>query len=280
MAEAIPTYRSLLFYWNKAWWWLYSTDFCSSFSLILFAAICHRDSGQSLYERERMSIDLRTGLIEGQEDYIKVLVEPKRSPTYGSCDGQAVLKISFTGPYRLARFFLDYSETPRNWTLDISDSPGGDGMGGDGDITSNMAELQIRDKQMRIYSNGLSGYASETLNGGLLLKIVDGIVDTGSKLKMEISDQKVKWNNRKSRKGLIESKYLFTLNGQIPEWGEMDNEIYVGLNRVPASTSRTGSGLCRATIIMLSERDPELPNEAGKCTLRRPQHISCHHFER
>lgn len=227
-------------------------------------ALCHGDHGQSLYEQERIFLDLRTGIVEqGQGDFIKLLVYPKASPNFG-CDGQAVLKISFAGPYRMARFFLDYYEPPRNWTLDISDSPGGDGMGGDGDLTSNMAELQIRDKQMRVYSNGLSGYTSETLNGGLLLKIVDDVVEAGTKLKLEIADEKVRWNNRENSKGAMESRYLFMLNGQTPEYGEMDHDIYVGLNRVPSSTSRTGSGLCRATIIMLSERDPEPTTESGK----------------
>eukprot|EP00057_Strongylocentrotus_purpuratus_P009497 XP_011663971.1 PREDICTED: signal peptide, CUB and EGF-like domain-containing protein 1 isoform X8 [Strongylocentrotus purpuratus] len=236
-------------------------------TMCIILALCHGDHGQSLYEQERIFLDLRTGIVEqGQGEFIKLLVYPKASPNFG-CDGQAVLKISFAGPYRMARFFLDYYEPPRNWTLDISDSPGGDGMGGDGDLTSNMAELQIRDKQMRVYSNGLSGYTSETLNGGLLLKIVDDVVEAGTKLKLEIADEKVRWNNRENSKGVMESRYLFMLNGQTPEYGEMDHDIYVGLNRVPSSTSRTGSGLCRATIIMLSERDPEPTTESASLLL-------------
>ena len=47
-----------------------------------------------------------------------------------------------------------------------------------------MAEIQIFNKQMRIYGNSLPGYLDATIDGGLLLKVVDDI----------FKDQKVRRN--------------------------------------------------------------------------------------
>ena len=109
------------------------------------------------------------GIVKGYSNYIRFLASP--SPTRdSSCLAQAVLQIDFSGPFNRARFTLDYDK-PRLWTFDVSDSSSGDGYGGDNGTTSNMAETQIFNRQLRIYGNSLPGYLDAVIDGGLLLKV-------------------------------------------------------------------------------------------------------------
>ncbi|XP_077994412.1 signal peptide, CUB and EGF-like domain-containing protein 3 [Glandiceps talaboti] len=203
---------------------------------------------------ESIVVDLRAGVVTGSNDYVSVVVPP-RANNNAKCNSQAVLKFDFSGPFKTARFALDYDEPPRLWTFDISDSSTGDGFGGDDGSTSNMAETQVFNRQLRVYSNGLPGYMAATINGGLLMKIVDDVVDAGLRLIVEVSDQKIDWNNQNSKKGFIVSKYLYTLKGQMPSYGIPDYDIYAGLNRVPFGNYRNGSGLCKATITLIPDTD-------------------------
>ena len=215
-------------------------------------------------EKQVVQIDLRYGIVKGFSEFITFLSPPIPSKRRGKCEGQSVMKIDFSGPYRTAKFRLNY-ETPRLWTLDISDSPSGDGFGGDNGTTSNMAETQIFNKQMRIYGNSLPGYLDASINGGLLLKVVDKAVTKDGTVFLEISDERIEWMIG-GVKQFIESKFLYTLNGQNVTYGEKDHNVYVGLNRVVAGSFRSGSGLCNATITLLRKE--------GEC----PCHISTIQF--
>ncbi|XP_035671935.1 signal peptide, CUB and EGF-like domain-containing protein 1 isoform X8 [Branchiostoma floridae] len=206
-------------------------------------------------ESESIELDLRKGQVYGWSNYITVLT----GPSYGSradCDSQAVVRVDFSGPYKSARFVLQYNDQPRLWTFDVSDSPAADGYGGDPGLTSNMAETQIFNKQMRVYSNNLPGYMDATIDGDLLIRIEDDIIDRNSRLSLEISDERLEWNRIGSKKkGYINSQFLYTLSGQRPMYGEVDYYIYAGFNRVPAGTFRSGSGLCKASVILLKAKD-------------------------
>ncbi|KAK3101076.1 hypothetical protein FSP39_000772, partial [Pinctada imbricata] len=200
-------------------------------------------------------INLRNGLVRGYSPYISFIQPPKDIPGKG-CNKQVVLKIDFSGKYRGAKFLLVYGEPPKFWTLDVSDSPAGDGYGGDNGTTSNMAEIQIHNKQLKIYGNDLPGHMDASSNGGLLIKTIDGFVKRGSKAKIDISDERVEWRSR-THKDYLESKFLFTLAGQKPTYGIRDDYVYVGLNRVVAGTFRNGSGLCEVEISLYTYEETE-----------------------
>ena len=192
-------------------------------------------------------------MVEGETEFTRFLVRPTPSTT-GRCDGQAVALLDFSGPYKVARIILEYSEEPRDWTLDISDSATGDGFGGDGAGSSNMAETQILNRQMRVYSNSLPGHTVATINGGLLLRVVDDVVSAGTTLVLEISDERLRWNNQGPIRGFMESRHLYTLSGQTALHGPVDYAVYAGFNRVPATHLRNGTGLCSATIMMVKPK--------------------------
>lgn len=195
-------------------------------------------------------LDLKDGVVRGYSPYISFITSPTTNPGT-ECDKKVVLEIDFSGKYRGAKIFLNYAERPRLWTLDISDSPTGDGYGGDNGTTSNMAETQIHNKQLRIYGNSLSGYMDASANGGLLIKTVENFARKGSRVKVDISDERVEWKS-KEVKDFIESKFLYTLSGQETLYGAQEQKVYVGFNRVVAGEFRSGTGLCQATIELYS----------------------------
>ena len=203
----------------------------------------------SSFDTRNVQIDLQRGVVRGYSKYISFVKHPSFSS--GRCDSQAVIKIDFSGPYKGAELVLHYGKSPRLWTLDISDSKTGDGYGGDDGTTSNMAEVQIHNRQMRIYGNMLPGYMDATSDGGLLIKTIDGFVTKGSKATINISDEKLEWARGKI-KDFLQSKFLFTLNGQQTEYGEVDYNVFIGFNRVVAGSFRNGSGLCSVNIKLIS----------------------------
>lgn len=193
-----------------------------------------------------MQIDLDRAIVRGYSNVVSFIQSPVRvSKT--QCSVQAVVKIDFSRNYQGAKLLLHYGRSPKLWTLDISDSPTGDGYGNDDGTTSNMAEVQIHNRQMRIYGNTLPGYMDASSNGGLLIKTIDGFVSKNSKAILDISDERLQWS-RGNINDFLESKFLFTLNGQETLYGEIEHNVYIGFNRVVAGNFRNGSGLCSATI--------------------------------
>ncbi|XP_071100051.1 signal peptide, CUB and EGF-like domain-containing protein 1 isoform X2 [Haliotis cracherodii] len=203
-------------------------------------------TGVSGFTNNFVEIDLRYGIVKGYSPYITFVQTP--TPTRDrTCAAQAVIRMDFSGPYKGAKFLLDYGESPRLWTLDVSDSPTGDGFGGDNGTSSNNAEAQIHNRQLRVYGNSLPGYMEASINGGNLLKVVDNFVKKGAKVSVDISDERIEWVQGRKR-DYMESRHLFTLSGQKTEFGPVESNVYVGFNRVVRGKYRSGSGLCRVTI--------------------------------
>ena len=193
-----------------------------------------------------VQIDLQRSIVRGYSPYVSFIQSPTWA-TRAPCSAQAVVKIDFSRKYQGAKLLLHYGRSPRLWTLDISDSPTGDGYGNDDGTTSNMAEVQIHNRQMRIYGNTLPGYMDASSNGGLLIRTIDGFVTKNSKAILDISDERLEWT-RGNINDFLESKFLFTLNGQDTLYGDVEHNVYIGFNRVVAGNFRNGSGLCTATI--------------------------------
>lgn len=213
-------------------------------------------------DHDFVEVDLREGIVRGYSRYIEFLEAPRPSRSQ-RCDSTAVIRVDFSGSFTTAKLQLVY-DRPRLWTLDISDSPSGDGNGGDNGTTSNMAEAQIFNRQLRIYGNNLPGYLDASINGGLLLKVVDNMVKKGKKMGIEISDEKIEWSQN-GQKQFIKSKFLFTLSGQNTSYGSPDYHIYVGMNRVVAGSYRSGSGLCKATITLQGKQVNECEDGKHDC---------------
>ncbi|CAH1786874.1 unnamed protein product [Owenia fusiformis] len=254
-------------------------ELCHMFTIIFTGLIFNfvHGFGKRNLNRETVIIDLQTGLVEGYSKYIDFIAPPTISWSR-NCDSQAVVRIDLSGPFKSAKFHLNYGDRPRMWTLDISDSPTGDGHGGDNGTTSNMAEMQIFNKQMRLYGNSLEGYFDATINGGLLIKVVDDFIKRGTKVVIDVSDEKVEWQQNDT-KDFVDSKFLFTLDGQETLYGKTDYNLYAGFNRVVAGTYRSGSGLCKVAIT-LHEDPAAAMNECKEGRHNCHKDAECHDTRR
>ena len=210
-----------------------------------------------------VELDLDKGLVvippvQGSKSQVHLIHGPTTSSKPGMCDGQALVRLDFSGPYKKAKIELMYGREPRLWTATISDSERSYGFGLNYDFSSNCASVQLYNRQFRIYSNRLPGYMFKTIDGDSLMTVLDDVVDKGVNMTIDISDETVNWKTHSGNRTKFfydvkppfrNNKYLFTLSGQAPVYGPpTDSYVYAGFNRVPYGNFHNGSGLCRVKI--------------------------------
>lgn len=152
--------------------------------------------------------------------------------------------------YRRAIFVLEFGDAPRGISLNIGDSRYADG---DGTATvSNEdlfgAEMVIENGDLYIY-----GYNNScTEQQSTILYVERDFVERGSRLYIEISDQKIRWVNE-TEGNTIESRCLFQLGGQDSGREAVDWDIYASFNRAVRASSGagTGAGITRAQIVLV-----------------------------
>lgn len=72
---------------------------------------------------------------------------------------------------------LDYGESPRLWTLVISDSLARDDS--NSSATYYTAEAHIHNRQLRVYGNSFPGYSDSSVGGRHLMHVTDDVVKKG-----------------------------------------------------------------------------------------------------
>jgi hypothetical protein len=153
---------------------------------------------------------------------------------------EVVLKVNLdpNGPLGSTRavFEVEYGEPPSGWTVNIGDSATNNGAGGDCATQSNDAELDIQGTTMRVF----------------------GFVDSGSLVILEISNERLDWDNHSGEAGNLVSPYLYALNGQPDTEGPVNYDIYAAFNRVITFDGcppemRRGSGVTHVTVTLRSE---------------------------
>lgn len=225
-----------------------------------FLLLLHTKALLSASKMPAVEIDLDKGLATPSGPSIKSQVtlihRPTPSSRPGLCDGQALVRLDFSGPYKKARIELIYGGEPHLWTTTISDTEMSYGFGSNHEFTSNCASVQVYNRQFRVYSNKLPGFKNNTINGNTLMAVVDDTVEKGTNMTIDISDETVLWkmqhvNSTKKGKfmGFYREPYLFTLSGQASIYGPpTDTFVYAGFNRVPYGSFHNGSGLCQVRI--------------------------------
>ncbi len=155
----------------------------------------------------------------------------------GPEDQQALLKISF-GEYQKARIRMAYrsGEEPGDWSLNIGDSRSNNGYSGDSGDQTHDSEIQIQGTHMTIWGSDVME-AKE----GRELRTVKNFVGPGQTVEFEISDQVVRWKSPREEAEL-QSPFIFALANQPDLEGEVNRDIFVGINRVVAG-GRTGWGV-------------------------------------
>ena len=176
------------------------------------------------------------------------------NPPSQTCDRQGVLRINFREACNFTqncKLRFDFSLQPNHtgYNFNIGDSSN-NGFGGDAGHTSNSAEAHNINYSFLVLANTLPGYANATINGK---HTVDSIADVVNEhFTVVVGDEFVMFANHNGVQRSYRSRYLFTLNGQPTTFGPVDYIINLGMNRVINRSSRSGTGLCRTTIKMLS----------------------------
>lgn len=187
-------------------------------------------------------IDLKSGLagtINGANTQVSVL--SLAASTVAGCSGwkEAVLKINLIGCTK-ATLLGEWEGVPKDWTLNIGDSPTNDGFAGDAGTTANDAELWILQESMSIADNG-SAPNNPIFKQDLSL--------TDSSLKFVVKNQFISWGQPYGFLQTPSTKQLFALPDPSPSTD--GSNIYAGLNRVISGPgTRRGCGLRRMLVIL------------------------------
>jgi hypothetical protein len=173
------------------------------------------------------------------------------SSTNAANDGtffMAAVKVNLTG-FTRACFTLDYEGTPVGWTFNVGDDSTNDGFGGGGPgLSSSVAEVQILEEVLAMYSAGLGfGLVDQLVSERL--RLLDGAS------KVCVSDDLVTWGNPAGAVNTTNSKIGFQIPDNAPATtfspqGNGNRDIFAGFNRVVNSTSRNGVGLSRVLITL------------------------------
>ncbi|MGR3220703.1 MAG: hypothetical protein ACUZ8H_12940, partial [Candidatus Anammoxibacter sp.] len=148
------------------------------------------------------------------------------------------------------KIVVEYEGTPSGWTVNLGDSSSNDGFGGgSGAVTENVAELQILDQTMTVFSSAISPGVVEQL-------WKQDVSLTDSAIKLVVKNQFLSWGGPH---GTLQTPNLLALYA-IPdisvnpafEAGVSDgSKIFLGINRVISGPgNRTGTGARRVMITL------------------------------
>ncbi len=160
-----------------------------------------------------------------------------------SCAGsnEALLRVTIPEGCSQANVWIEYEGTPIGWTLNVGDSDGNNGFGGDAGEPDSEAELQILDETLSVYSSAIGPGIVD-----LLTQEDMGLTDGA--LEIVVRDQYLSWGQPFSSLDTTNSGLLFAL----PDAGaetEDQNTFYIGVNRVVSGPGdRTGCGVRRVLV--------------------------------
>ena len=143
---------------------------------------------------------------------------------------RAVVSVEYEGPQP------GLATIPSGWVTHIGDDPTNDGFGG-GNGLDGVAEVQVLDQALAVYSAGISsGIVDRMLYQELQLA-------KGS-LRFDVANQNFRWGQPYNEVDATFTKKLFAL----PD-AKGDYKLYLGLNRVVGNNAaRKGCGARRAVI--------------------------------
>lgn len=168
--------------------------------------------------------------------------------------GQALLRLTLdpaTTGYDRVRFDVTYAGAPNGWSINIGDSAGNNGQGGDAGQQSNDAEVQLVDSTLVVYGND-DIPAREAKDGRRQLLHVADAVRMDETLSLEVTNARLGINYGGGIE-VVDSPYLFALAGQ-PDWsGPVNQELYAAFNRT-IDGSHNGTGISQVVVTLYPAR--------------------------
>ncbi|KAK7087720.1 uncharacterized protein [Littorina saxatilis] len=197
------------------------------------------------------TVDLRTGQSNITPDKgLSWLVPPSDpsngDPTLGGCNWRGVLNMTFHKKSRRSASILMTFDESTQWSFDIGDSVTNNGNGNDAGSQQRDAEVHGNNKDLtiagsdKVENNGSYGVLHKSK--GFLTGNVTAVV-ANQRFEATSGNRFLYFNSFK----------LFALRGQEDREGDVNYDVFFGMNRVIADDEdRVGSGLCRVEITMNS----------------------------
>ncbi|MEZ4656332.1 MAG: VWA domain-containing protein [Caldilineaceae bacterium] len=181
----------------------------------------------------------------GVIEYIDMAASGRRQP------GQAVVKLNLdprhTG-YTRVRFDVQYGDTPTGVSVHIGDSASNSGRGGDRGDQSNNAEVVLVDGNLVVYGNDYTP-SGQALDGRRKLAEYSDVVRAGETISLDVSNERLGINGPAGIE-LVESPYLFALDGQVDRSGPQNYELFAAFNRTIAADNWSSTGVEEVTITL------------------------------
>ncbi len=196
----------------------------------------------------RCFIDLETGFVAPGCQSKQLAIST--SPTDASSNGylEAVFEVDIDGGGALGcsclNVVVEFDGPADGWALNVCDSPGNNGYGGDAGQTDFEAELQLLNGELRVYG----AYFAEEDPYGTVERIWTQKTSAGSgALRFQVCDQRVSWGNPE---GHLESGQVLKRLFYVPDPNASgDADLFVGLNRVCASSADRNTGTVRRAVL-------------------------------
>lgn len=179
-------------------------------------------------------------------EYIDMMTAERRG-----LPGQAMVKLNLDpriAEYKRVRLDVTLGDASDGVSVHIGDSASNFGRGGDRGDQSNNAEAVLVEGDLLVYGNDDTP-SGQALDGRRLLAGYDQLVQTGETLSFELSNGRLGINGPSGIE-LVESPYLFALDGQRDRVGASNYELYVAFNRTIAVDDWIGSGVEKVTITL------------------------------
>ncbi|MEB3882539.1 PEP-CTERM sorting domain-containing protein [Lyngbya sp. CCY1209] len=209
------------------------------------------------------TIDLKTGDYWGDLWQRSDLASFVRSPVnqYSDSYYETVFKLNLdpaNSPFKAATFDIDYDADPWGMSTHIGDSISNNGYRGDASHQSNDAEMHIGVPQSSSpspASDDMLVYGNDNFSGTSPLIQAFDLVKGGSTLSLTVSDNQLQWDDNSGNSGMLNSPYLYALDGQSDSQGPVNYDIFAAFNRSIGTIGRPGSGVSQVTITL--QESPE-----------------------
>jgi len=165
--------------------------------------------------------------------------------TVAGCTGwkKAALRIDIPSTCTQANIVVEYEGTPKQWSVNLGDSPTNDGFAGDAGTTTHEAELWILNEDLSLApADAIHPFGIDNPLVTQHLSLTD------SSLKFVVKDQYVSWGQPFGLVQTPATKNLFAIPDTTVQLADQ-RAIYLGLNRVITGLAgRTGCGARRVMI--------------------------------
>ncbi|MDQ3248903.1 MAG: VWA domain-containing protein, partial [Chloroflexota bacterium] len=153
--------------------------------------------------------------------------------------------------YVRVRFDITLTKDAGGLDVNIGDSISNDGYSGDSGDQSNYAEVQIEDGTLRVYGNDYTP-AGDTTDSHRLLRTLPDVVRGGDTISLEVANEHLGINALGGIE-VLDSPYLFALDGQADREGSTNYDLYAAFNRTVDGSSN-GRGVSQVVITLYPVR--------------------------